>query len=71
LRPSVPATHGLYVVDTTQIEQLQLLATKVRARIAMLEEQRIAVEQTLSELKDVERMTTDALAAKVKQPRSA
>jgi DNA-binding transcriptional MerR regulator len=61
----------LYVVDTTQIEQLQLLATKVRSRIALLEEQRIAVEQTLSELKDVEKMTTDALAAKIKQPRSA
>ncbi len=61
----------LYVVDTTQIEQLQLLAAKVRARIALLEEQRIAVEQTLTELKDVERMTADALAAKVKQSRSA
>ncbi|PKU25313.1 MerR family transcriptional regulator [Telmatospirillum siberiense] len=61
----------LYVVDTTQVEQLQLLATKVRARIAMLEEQRIAVEQTLTELKDVERMTVDALTAKLKQSRPA
>lgn len=61
----------LYVVDTTQVEQLQLLATKVRARIALLEEQRIAVEQTLTELKDVERMTCDALAAKLRQSRSA
>jgi DNA-binding transcriptional MerR regulator len=61
----------LYVVDTTQVEQLQLLATKVQARIALLEEQRQAVEQTLAELKDVERMTADALTAKQKQPRSA
>jgi DNA-binding transcriptional MerR regulator len=57
----------LYVVDTTQIEQLQLLSTKVRSRIALLEEQRAAVEQTLVELKDVERMTLEALAAKTKQ----
>lgn len=61
----------LYVVDTTQIEQLQLLAVKVRTRIALLEEQRIAVEQTLTELKDVERMTSDALSAKRKQHRTA
>ncbi|HXP95199.1 MAG TPA: MerR family DNA-binding transcriptional regulator [Telmatospirillum sp.] len=61
----------LYVVDTTQIEQLQLLITKVRSRIALLEEQRIAVEQTLMELKDVEHMTSDALAAKTKQIQSA
>ncbi|MDR3436135.1 MerR family DNA-binding transcriptional regulator [Telmatospirillum sp.] len=56
----------LYVVDTTQVEQLQLLATKVRTRITSLEEQRQAVEQTLTELKDVEQMTLDALAAKRK-----
>jgi DNA-binding transcriptional MerR regulator len=56
----------LYVVDTTQVEQLQLLAGKVRTRIASLEEQRQAVEQTLTELKDVEQMTLDALAAKRK-----
>jgi DNA-binding transcriptional MerR regulator len=61
----------LYVVDTTQVEQLQLLATKVRARIVMLEEQRKAVEQTLTELKDVEHMTAEALAAKIKQSRTA
>jgi DNA-binding transcriptional MerR regulator len=57
----------LYVVDTTQIEQLQLLIAKVRSRIALLEEQRVAVEQTLMELKDVEHMTSEALAAKTKQ----
>jgi DNA-binding transcriptional MerR regulator len=61
----------LYVVDTTQIEQLQLLASKVQSRIALLEEQRLAVEQTLTELKDIERMTADALAAKIRQSRSA
>jgi DNA-binding transcriptional MerR regulator len=60
----------LYVVDTTQIEQLQLLITKVRSRIALLEEQRVAVEQTLMELKDVEHMTSEALAAKTKQIQS-
>lgn len=60
----------LYVVDTTQIEQLQLLATKIRTRINSLEEQRVAVEQTLAELKDVERMTIETLASKIKQTQS-
>ena len=60
----------LYVVDTTQIEQLQLLATKIRTRINSLEEQRVAVEQTLAELKDVERMTIEPLASKIKQTQS-
>lgn len=54
----------LYVVDTTQSEQLQMLAKKVGERIAQLEDQRQAVEQTLVELKDIERMTADALASK-------
>jgi DNA-binding transcriptional MerR regulator len=54
----------LYVVDTTQVEQLQLLAAKVRSRIDTLEQQRQALTQTLVELKDIERMTGDALDAK-------
>jgi DNA-binding transcriptional MerR regulator len=61
----------LYVVDTTQVEQLQLLLTKVGGRIDQLEQQRLAVEQTLTELRDIERLTAEALAAKTNRPRSA
>jgi DNA-binding transcriptional MerR regulator len=61
----------LYVVDTTQIEQLQLLLAKVRTRVGQLEDQRQALEQTVSELKDIERMTVDALSTKGKQAGAA
>lgn len=54
----------LYVVDTTQVEQLQLLATKVKGRIALLEDQLLAVQTSLTELRDIERMTLDALRSK-------
>lgn len=54
----------LYVVDVTQIEQMQLLLTKVRERSRQLEEQRRALEQTLRELKDIEKLTVEALAQK-------
>lgn len=54
----------LYVVDTTQVEQLQLLATKVKGRIAQLEDQLLAVQTSLTELRDIERMTLDALRSK-------
>ncbi|HVI50714.1 MAG TPA: MerR family DNA-binding transcriptional regulator [Candidatus Sulfotelmatobacter sp.] len=54
----------LYVVDTTQVEQMQLLIAKVRSRIKQLEDQRQALELSLQELKDIEKITADALAAK-------
>lgn len=54
----------LYVVDTTQVEQVQLLVTKVRGRIAQLEDQLQAVEASLSELRDIERLSLEMLAAK-------
>jgi DNA-binding transcriptional MerR regulator len=54
----------LYVVDTTQIEQMQLLITKVRSRIRQLEDQRQALELSLHELKDIEKITADALSAR-------
>jgi Predicted transcriptional regulators len=61
----------LYVVDTTQVGQLKVLATKVRGRIAQLEDQLQAVETSLSELRDIERMTLDALRAKGADTNSA
>jgi DNA-binding transcriptional MerR regulator len=54
----------LYVVDTTQIEQIQMLLKGVRRRIAGLEEQRAALEATVRELKDIEKLALDALRAK-------
>lgn len=54
----------LYVVDTTQVEQMQHLLTKVRQRMGLLEEQRRALDETLSELKDIERIALDTLRSR-------
>lgn len=54
----------LYVVDTTQVEQLRALVNKVRGRIAQLEDQLQAVETSLSELRDIERMSLESLKTK-------
>lgn len=54
----------LYVVDTTQVEQLRALVTKVRGRIAQLEDQLQAVETSLSELRDIERLSIETLRSK-------
>lgn len=61
----------LYVVDTTQVEQLQLLVTKVRGRIAQLEDQLQAVQTSLSELRDIERLSLDSLRTKGVETSSA
>lgn len=49
----------LYVVDTTQTEQLRLLRDKVTARMAALQAQRADIDQTLGELGDI-KATVDA-----------
>ena len=54
----------LYVVDTTQAEQLQLLVKKVRARVAQLEDQMDAVKTSLGELKDIERLSLETLKSR-------
>ena len=54
----------LYVVDVTQVEQMQLLLAKVRERSRQLEEQKRALDQTLRELRDIEKLTVDALQQK-------
>lgn len=54
----------LYVVDTTQVEQVQFLLGKVRGRISLLEEQLQAVKTTLTELRDMERISVDTLRSK-------
>ncbi|CCG41460.1 MULTISPECIES: MerR family transcriptional regulator [Magnetospirillum] len=54
----------LYVVDTTQVGQLRLLVTKVHERIAQLEDQLQAVQTSLSELRDIERISLETLRTK-------
>lgn len=54
----------LYEVDRTQQEQLTALLKAVRERIDMLEDQKDALELTLTELKAVEEETEERLAHK-------
>ncbi len=51
----------LYDVDPTQVEQIRLLLKKVRTRLEMLEDQRVALEESIAELKDIEEQTLSAL----------
>lgn len=53
----------LYDVDMTQREQLRLLLKSVSGRIARLEDQQAALEETLRELRDVQAQTEAALRA--------
>lgn len=52
----------LYDVDPTHAKQLRLLLKSVHSRIIRLEDQRVALEQTLAELKEVEAQAHEALA---------
>ncbi len=52
----------LYDADATGTEQLMALQAAVAARMAALEEQRAALEQTLSELREIARQTNHTLA---------
>jgi len=55
----------LYDVDSTHFEQLKRLAQSVSERIARLEMQRQALEETLAELVEVRDQTQRALQAQV------
>lgn len=59
----------LYVVDTSQTEQLRLLRKKVHERLEALEEQRLDLEASVEELKDIERVVVDTLKSKGIDPR--
>lgn len=54
----------LYVVDTSQTEQLLLLRGKVVSRMDELEAQRADLEQTLSELDEIKTLVDDTLRNK-------
>ncbi len=51
----------LYHADRTHREQQRMLLQKVRARIAKLEDQRTALEQTLAEAREIEAHTVATL----------
>ncbi len=51
----------LYDVDPTHAKQLHLLLKSVHSRIARLEDQRVALDQTLAELREVVAQANAAL----------
>ncbi len=55
---------SLYDADTTQVEQLMLLARRVKMRISDLERQRTDLGKTLKELREIEAQAVAALAEK-------
>ncbi|MFG1464363.1 MerR family DNA-binding transcriptional regulator [Xanthobacter sp. DSM 24535] len=61
----------LYDVDPTQIEQIRLLLKQVRTRLEMLEDQRLALEETIDELKEIEAQTEEALKLDAAAARAA
>lgn len=61
----------LYDIDPSQTEQIRLLLKKVRTRLDMLEDQRLALEESILELKDIEEQTLAALEAQVAAAKAA
>jgi DNA-binding transcriptional MerR regulator len=53
----------LYDVDPTRAKQLRVLQKAVHSRILQLEDQRVALDQTLIDLREVEAQTVAALQA--------
>jgi len=58
----------LYDPDRMQVGQVRLLLAKTRERIAGLEAQRRDLEQTLTELRGIERQARDALCERAVAP---
>ena len=61
----------LYDVDPTQLEQVKILLKSVHNRINRLEAQRIALDETLVELRSVEQQAELALQALKSAPKPA
>ena len=61
----------LYDVDPTQVEQIRLLLKKVQDRLEMLEDQRLALEESIIELKDIEEQALAALAIETGDQKAA
>jgi DNA-binding transcriptional MerR regulator len=60
----------LYDIDPTHAQQTKALLKAVQSRIHSLEEQRLALEETLIELREIERQATDALKTIETQPKA-
>ena len=56
----------LYDADPAHASQIRLLLDRVRARVAQLDSQRAALDETLAELRNIETQATAALAALLK-----
>lgn len=61
----------LYDMDPSQSEQLRMLLKKVQVRLEMLEDQRLALEESILELKDIEEQARSALDREVAQKKAA
>jgi DNA-binding transcriptional MerR regulator len=61
----------LYDVDPTHAKQIRLLLKAVHSKILALEEQRVALNQTLAELRGVEAQAQIALSTLEGSPRRA
>jgi DNA-binding transcriptional MerR regulator len=61
----------LYDADPTHAKQLRLLLKAVRSRILQLEDQRLALDEALGELLEVETQARQALAARENPARRA
>jgi DNA-binding transcriptional MerR regulator len=61
----------LYEIDNTHAKQLRVLVREVRSRILRLQKQRVALNQTLAELRKVESQAKAALARLAKAERRA
>jgi len=51
----------LYDIDPSQSEQMRMLLVRVRERLETLEDQRLALDETIDELKDIEDQVLTAL----------
>jgi DNA-binding transcriptional MerR regulator len=61
----------LYDTDKTQRAQIDKLLLLVRERIDLLEQQRDALEETLSELKEIEQLSLEAIERSEKQDKQS
>lgn len=61
----------LYDLDPSQSEQIRLLLKKVQDRLEMLEDQRLALEETIIELKEIEEQALSALASETGDQKAA
>jgi len=53
----------LYDADPQHVEQMRRLARRARGRIAELEQQKLAIEQTLAELREIEQQAVARVMA--------